>query len=201
MLKRCVFNRLSIGMIPKSYRESLTYEEQILWLQKYVNDMLEWLTKLQEDFDNIDLNFDEIESKINNINGELISLREYCDTLNNTKADKIEVQESIDNLHDTLTALITSEYNVLKEYVDTQDEYLQYEIDHFDIGNIVVYDPTTGDEVSIQTALNNIYDSTRSDGISASEFDALQLTAGDFDAKEITAFNFDQHGKTLLTEE
>ena len=64
MLKRCVFNRLSIGMIPKSYRESLTYEEQILWLQKYVNDMLEWLTKLQEDFDNIDLNFDEIEAKI-----------------------------------------------------------------------------------------------------------------------------------------
>ena len=72
MLKRCVFNRLSIGMIPKSYRESLTYEEQILWLQKYVNDMLEWLTKLQEDFDNIDLNFDEIEAKINEINTDEI---------------------------------------------------------------------------------------------------------------------------------
>lgn len=200
MMKRCVFNRLSIGMIPKSYRESLTYEEQILWLQKYLNNMLEWLTELQKDFDNIDINFDELESKINKCNEDIILLREYCDNLDRTKANKTDVQQTIDDLNDTLRALITSEYNVLKEYVDTQDEYLQYEIDHFDIGNIVVYDPTTGDESSIQTALNNIYDSTRTDGISASEFDALQLTASDFDSKEITAFNFDQHGKTLLTE-
>lgn len=196
MMKRCVFNRLSIGMIPKSYRESLTYEEQILWLQKYVNDMLEWLTKLQEDFDNIDLNFEELEEKINVLQTDLDSLSELV----NTKASKEELNTGLTDLETELRDLITSDYNILKEYVDTQDEYLQYQIDHFDIGNIKIYDPTTGLESDIQTVIDNIYDQTRTEAISAGEFDLLELTATGFDSKEITAFNFDRYGKTLLEE-
>ena len=198
MLKRCVFNRLSIGMIPKSYRESLTYEEQILWLQKYVNDMLDWLTKLQEDFDNIDLNFDELESKINTINEQLASLSIQVTDLDNTKANKIEVQESINNLDLELRELISSEYNVLKEYVDEADENLQYQIDHFSPENISVYDPTTGLLSPIQIVIDNIYDQSRDEAITAGEFDLLELTATEYDSKEITAFNFDRYGKTLL---
>ena len=107
----------------------------------------------------------------------------------------------INNLDLELRELISSEYNILKEYVDEADENLQYQIDHFDIGNIVIYDPTTGLESPIQLVIDNIYDQTRDDAISAGEFDLLELTASEFDSKEITAFNFDQHGKTLLTEE
>lgn len=196
MLRRCVFNRLEIGMIPKSYRESLTYEEQILWLQKYVNDMLEWLTKLQEDFDNIDLNFDELEEKINVLRTDLNNLSELV----NTKASKDELNESIEALENELKAIIQSDYDILKEYIDTQDEYLQYEIDHFDIGKIKIYDPTTGLEEDIQTVIDNIYDQTRTEAITAGEFDNLELTATEFDGKELTAFNFDRYGKTLLSE-
>lgn len=196
MLKKCVFNRLSIGMIPKSYRESLTYEEQILWLQKYLNDMLEWLTKLQEDFDNIDLNFDELEEKINDLQSNLDSLSELV----NTKASKEELNTAISNLENELKSLIQNDYEVLKEYVDTQDEYLQYEIDHFDIGNIKIYDPTTGLESPIQIVIDNIYDQTRTEAITAGEYDLLELTATGFDEKDITAFNFDRYGKTLLEE-
>ena len=196
MLKRCVFNRLEIGMIPKSYRESLTYEEQILWLQKYLNNMLEWLTKLQEDFDNIDLNFDELEEKINVLRDDLNNLSEVV----NTKASKEELNDSILSLENELKALIQSDYDILKEYIDTQDEYLQYEIDHFDIGKIKIYDPTTGLEEDIQTVIDNIYDQTRTEAITAGEFDLLELTATVFDGKELTAFNFDRYGKTLLTE-
>ena len=29
---------LSIGMIPSSYKESLTYEEQIIWLMNYLQN-------------------------------------------------------------------------------------------------------------------------------------------------------------------
>jgi len=194
MLKRCVFNRLSIGMIPKTYKESLTYEEQILWLQKYLNEMLEWLTKLQEDFDNIDLNFEELEQKITTLQSEVDSIT----VLLNTKASKEELDTAISNLETELKALIQSDYEVLKEYVDTQDEYLQYQIDHFDIGNIKIYDPTTGLLENIQTVIDNIYDQTRDEAITASEYDALELTATVYDAKEITAFNFDRYGKTIL---
>lgn len=194
MLKRCVFNRLSIGMIPRTYKESLTYEEQVLWLQKYLNDMLEWLTKLQEDFDNIDLNFEELEEKITTLQSEVDSITELL----NTKASTEELNTAISNLENELKALIQSDYEVLKEYVDTQDEYLQYQIDHFDIGNIKIYDPTNGLLENIQTVIDNIYDQTRDEAITAGEFDALELTATTFDSEEITAFNFDRYSKTLL---
>lgn len=196
MLKRCVFNRLSIGMIPKTYKESLTYEEQILWLQKYLNEMLEWLTKLQEDFDNIDLNFDELEQKIIELQSEVNSINESLQT----KASKEELQNAISGVDYELRNLIQSEYSILKEYVDTQDEYLQYQIDHFDISHIKIYDPTTGLLEDIQTVVDNIYDQTRDEAITCGEFDALELTATEYDSKEITAFNFDRYGKTLLTE-
>lgn len=199
-MKRCVFNRLNIGMIPLSYKESLTYEEQILWLQKNLNDAITLLNQLKEDFDNIDLNFDELEHEISLIKEDIYQVNNKITNLENTKADKTEVESSLSTLDQTLRELINSEYRILKEYVDEADENLQYQIDHFDIGNIKLLDPTTGLQSNIQTVIDNIYDQTRTDSISAGEFDALELTAGEYDAKLITAFNFDQHSKSLLIE-
>lgn len=199
-MRRCVFNRLNIGMIPLSYKESLTYEEQILWMQKNLNDAIDLLNQLKEDFDNIDLNFDELEEKINLINEELFIVNGKIKNLEDNKADKTEVELAISNLDQELRSLINSEYTILKEYVDEADEHLQYQIDHIDIDSIKVLDPTTGTESTIQQALINVYNVGRTDSISAGEFDALGLTAGEFDAKEISAFNFDQHSKSLLTE-
>ena len=195
-MKRCVFNRLNIGMIPLSYKESLTYEEQILWMQKNLNDAIILLNQLKEDFDNIDINFDELDRRINLINEEIVIINSKIAD----KADKEEVTSQINALNQSLRELINSEYNILKEYTDEHINDLQYQIDHIDIDNIKVLDPTTGTEDTIQQAIINIYNVGRTDSISAGEFDALELTAGGFDAKEISAFNFDQHSKSLLNE-
>ena len=195
-LKKIYFNRLSIGAIPTSYLESLSYEEQLLWLQKNLNDVIKLVNKLQEEFDNIDINFDELNQRIDVLTERIYLVEQVLET----KASKEEVQAMLSELESELKALIQENYTVLKEYVDTQDAYLQYQIDHFDIGNITLLDPTTGLQSSIQTVIDNIYDQTRTDGISAGEFDTLELTASEFDSKEITAFNFDQHSKSLLTE-
>lgn len=195
-MRRCVFNRLNIGMIPLSYKESLTYEEQILWMQKNLNDAIDLLNQLKEAFDNIDLNFDELERKINLINEELVIINSKIEA----KADKADVDSAISALDQSLRELINSEYAVLKEYTDEHIDDLQYQIDHIDVDNIKVLDPTTGTESTVQQALINIYNVGRTDSISAGEFDALALTAGAFDAKGISAFNFDQHSKSLLNE-
>ena len=195
-MRRCVFNRLNIGMIPLSYKESLTYEEQILWMQKNLNDAIDLLNQLKEAFDNIDLNFDELERKINLINEELVNINSKIEA----KADKFEVDSALNALDQSLRELINSEYAVLKEYTDEHIDDLQYQIDHIDVDNIKVLDPTTGTESTVQQALINIYNVGRTDSISAGEFDALELTADEFDAKQISAFNFDQHSKSLLNE-
>ena len=49
-----------------------------------------------------------------------------------------------------------------------------------------------------QTVINNIYELSNKDGLTASEFDALNLTASGFDAYQITAYEFDSQGKTIL---
>lgn len=200
MLKRCIFNRITIGALPQSYLESLSYEEQLLWLQKNLNDVIEAVNKLQDEFEHIDINFDELQQQIDTINTKLVTVNENITDLQNTKADKSEVQTQLTNLELELKALIAEDYNVLKEYVDTQDANLQYQIDHFDIDNITILDPTTGIYSPIQVVVDNIYDQTRDEAITAGEYDALELTAGSYDALEITAFNYDRYGKTILSE-
>ena len=61
-------------MIPLSYKESLTYEEQILWLQNNLNDAIDLLNQLKEEFDNIDLNFDELEHEISLIKEDIYQI-------------------------------------------------------------------------------------------------------------------------------
>ena len=117
-----------------------------------------------------------------------------------SQADKTEVASALSALDQSLKEIINSEYSILKAYTDQHIEDLQYQIDHIDVDNIKVLDPTTGTESTIQEALVNVYNVGRTDSISAGEFDALELTAGAFDAKLISAFNFDQHSKSLLTE-
>lgn len=199
-MKRCVFNRLNIGMIPLSYKESLTYEEQILWMQKNLNDAIDLLNQLKEAFDNIDLNFDELEHEISLIKEDIYQINNKITNLEDTKADKSEVESELIALDQSLKEIINSEYGILKAYTDQHIEDLQYQIDHIDVDNIKVLDPTTGTESTIQEALVNVYNVGRTDSISAGEFDALELTAGAFDAKLISAFNFDQHSKSLLNE-
>lgn len=200
MLKKCIFNRLTIGMIPQSYLESLSYEEQLLWLQKNLNDVINLVNQLQEQLDNIDINFEDLQHQIDLMSERISIVDNEIISLNANKADKTEVQEQLSILELELKDLITQNYNVLKEYVDENDAYLQYQIDHFDIGNITLLDPTTGIYSPIQVVVDNIYDQTRDEAITAGEYDSLEITANDYDALEITAFNYDRYGKTILSE-
>lgn len=196
-LKRICLNRLSIGALPVAYWESLSYEEQILWIQKQINDkIIPTINEIAEKVDNIDIDFDKINKQIEALNTDLSNVNIEL----MKKADIEYVNDEIHSLDATLKQLIASNYSTLKDYVDLHIEDLQYQIDHFEVANIKVYDPTTGLTSPLESVLNNIYNQTRSGAISASEYDALQLTAEEYDSKQLTAFNYDQNGKTLLTQ-
>lgn len=68
-------------------------------------------------------------------------------------------------------------------------------------GFSVVTDPTTGQQATVQTALNNIYNwvvAAIYSPLSAAEYDALGLTATAYDAKNITAQDYDTKSRTIL---
>lgn len=182
--------------IPLAFDESLSWLEQICAILKKLNETIEQVNKNTSWIDNYEDQYEKLQTEINLINEKLIIMQ----TDLNSKATKSELQTAISNLNTDLRSLISSEYTILKEYVDTGFEDLQYQIDHIDVGNIMLYDPTTGLQSPIQTVVDNIYDQTRTEAITASEFDLLLLSATEFDSKEITAFNFDRYAKTLLEE-
>ena len=63
---------------------------------------------------------------------------------------------------------------------------------------IQVYNPMKGKYTSLQEAINDLYDASCVEGLTALQFDTIDLTAQEFDNLDITAREFDQHGYNLL---
>lgn len=169
------------------YNEKLTeqaieeLEAEFLKLKEYVDQYLTDITDLKEEVQ-------AIENSIAVLTQSIIDL--------NNKINGVDTK--VNNLKTYTDNLVNESYDVLKNYVDAQDEHLQEEIDNINIGALIIYDPTTGTYDSVQTVINNLYGLTNRDGLSASEFDTLELTAEDFDAYQITAYEFDSNGRNIL---
>jgi helix-turn-helix protein len=86
----------------------------------------------------------------------------------------------------------------LRAYVDARDAVLKDYIDNVALGQIYVYNPTTGEKQDLQSVINSLFDVSREDALSASEYDALALTATYYDGQDISAYDYDTVGKTLL---
>lgn len=82
-------------------------------------------------------------------------------------------------------------------------DYVENRLDQFvkdfpTIIGIQVYNPIKGAYTSLQIAINDLYDASCVDGITAIQFDELNITAQEFDNLDITAREFDQHSYYLL---
>lgn len=153
-----------------------------------INTLYENMVALKEYVDTYLVDVDDIKEKLVEIDGTL-----------NTFAERISQNEiDIGNVRVDMTSLINETYDSLKAYVDYQDSVLDEKITNIEIGEISVYNPTNGLLQPLQTVINDLYGAGNKDGLSATEFDALDLTASEFDAYNITAYEFDSNGKTIL---
>ena len=200
-------NCLTIGQLPTSYRESMSYEEQVLWLCNNIENVITpTLNDVINTINNLDYNFDDINNKIILIQEQILLIKEEYNNLSNkvnkNAQDIINLDSkftnAINNLDSTLRELINTNFNTLKDYVDYNDNILNNKIDNISTTGIMAYNPTNGLLEPLQKVLNDIAQLTNQDGLTASEFDALELTATGFDAYEITAYEFDSQGKIIL---
>lgn len=197
--KLCV----TIGNLPSSYVDSLSYYECLMWLCNYiektivpainenadaVNELREYVEQYLVDMDVVKQQIIEILDDLTNIHNDIDNLESYTQELNN-KIDDLKVYT--DNL-------VNENFNILKQYVDYNDLVLDNKIENLQIGAIQVYNPTNGLLQPLQQVLNDIAEQANKDGLTATEFDALELTATGFDAYEITAHEFDSEGKLIL---
>ena len=175
--------------LPLAFDESLSYLEMLCATLEKLNETIVQVNKNTEVAEHYQELLEEIEEEVNKLEQEYIEFKESIEN---------EINERFILLRIQLTNYIESQIAVLRYEIQTKYDELNQKIDDIVAGDINVYDPTTGIFSPIQVVINNLFDMNRTNAITCSEFDGLELTATTYDSYEITAFNFDVNAKEIL---
>lgn len=175
--------------IPAGFDDSVSYLQMLSGVLAKQKEIIKQLNINTEFIKNWDEDLTDLQNRMSALELEMQNFEAKIDST-------IEAKFAV--LRSEMIGLISSGMSEIKAYVDTQVSRLDGRIDSVAVGQINVYDPTTGLVSPLQQVINNIYDTGRENALTATEFDALDLSATAFDAYEITAFEFDNSGKTIL---
>lgn len=170
-------------------KDMMTDVEFLLGVLKKLNEVIGQVNKNSEFIDEYTGKIEEIEAEISALRTEMDEFTAEINNTITTRFASIEIQ---------LQAMIATALTQANAYTDASSARLEQMIRDIALGQITLYDPTTGTINDLQTVIDNLYGASREEAISASEYDALQLTAQTYDNKELTAFNYDRYGKTIL---
>lgn len=160
-------------------------------LYEYIKNIASDVSKLTTEYNTLINNFEELKNYVDTYLTDLDDVKDAINLING-KIDILFTQ--VEN-----NALRIEEVNInLTNYIDNEVNTLNTKIDNIQIGLIEIYDPTTGLISPLQTVINNLYNLSNKDGLTATEFDLLDLTATLFDNYQITASEFDSKGKLIL---
>ena len=183
---REILIRLVSMTTPFVYDSEESFLEMLRKFYKYLHELTEASKMMSDDINDLRQEVTDFEAEIEQ-------------TIQNINDILVEYDMKIDRIANELYAYVDDKIINLKSYVDSNDALLDERIRQIEIGNIKVYDPTTGLYSPIQTVIDNLYDMNRQNALTSSEYDALELTANEYDAYELTAREYDINGKELLS--
>ena len=175
-----------ISIQPKDWMSSTEF---LLGMLKKLNVVIAQTNKNTEFIDNYSGRIEEIETEINRLRSEMTQFETDVNQSIALQFAEIKIE---------LQAMIATALTQANAYTDAKASQLHDEIEAVSVGAINVYDPTTGLYSPLQLVIDNLYSAGRTDALTATEYDALDLTATAYDAYNVTAFDYDQHGKSLL---
>lgn len=169
--------------------DMMTDTEFLLGVLKKLNEVIVDTNRNTEFINNYAGKIEEIEAEIDDLKQQMIDFKQ-------STTDSIALQFA--ELKAELQALIATGLNQANAYTDATAGRLEAEIEQIAIGQISVYDPTTGLYSPLQVVIDNLYGQGRTDALTATEYDGLELTATAYDDYQLTAFDYDNNGKNLL---
>ena len=156
----------------------------------YLSKVVQRVNELQKIIEELDI--DEIKNELELFKIEL--KREVNGEVEQTLNEfEIKINEDVQTYLNNYITYFNTQVEILRDEVDEK-------IENIELGEIDIMNPMTGQMENINVVVNDLYDLLR-DGISAEEFDDLELTATEFDSLEITAYDFDFKGKEILINE
>ena len=170
-------------------KDMMTDVEFLLGVLKKLNEVIAQTNSNTEFINNYSGKIEEIEAQVNALRQEMTQFEADINQSIATQFAEIKVE---------LQSMIATALTQANAYTDTVAANLEQEIQQISIGQISLFDPTTGLYSPLQTVVDNLYTLGRTDALTATEYDALDLTATAYDTYELTAFDYDNNGKSLL---
>ena len=170
-------------------KDMMTDVEFLLGVVKKLNEIILQTNKNSEFIDKYTGKIEEIETEIVALRNEMTDFEAEINQDITTRFNEIRAE---------LDAAISTALVRANAYTDAVAANLQEQIEQIVIGQITLFDPTTGMISPLQIVVDNLYNAGRTNALTASEYDALDLTATAYDAYELSAYEYDQSGKTLL---
>lgn len=170
-------------------RDMMTDVEFLLGVLKKLNEVIAQTNTNTEFINNYSGKIEEIETTVGELRQEMTSFEQDINQSIALQFAEIKVE---------LQAMVVTALSQAKAYTDTVAAQLEEEIQEISIGQISVFDPTTGYYSPLQTVIDNLYNTGRTDALTATEYDGLDLTATAYDAYTLTAYEYDNNGKSLL---
>lgn len=175
--------------ISTNYQDNLTYAEFLLGVLKKVNETIVVVNSQQELIEGLPEQIQAIQAE----------MAEFESEWNQYKIDlNASITEQLTQFENAIRAEIAGQLAQIRAYIDVQDNALREYIDNVALGSIYVYNPATGERQDLQSVINSLFDVSRENALTATEYDALELTATYYDGQQISAYDYDTAGKTLL---
>lgn len=186
--------------ISTNYHDNLTYVEYLLGVLKKMNEVIAQVNSNTSFIENYDGRINALELEIARLRTEIEEFEaDVTSNFTNLQNQLIQlINTRLAEVRSELLGLIEIYRAESKAYTDTRIAQVEAEIQEILLGQITLRDPTTGLISPLQTVVDNLYDTSRENAITASEYDGLELTATAYDGYELTAFNFDYYGKQIL---
>lgn len=186
--------------ISTNYHDNLTYVEYLLGVLKKMNEVIAQVNSNTSFIENYDGRINALEVEIAKLRTEIETFEaEVTDNFTTLQNQLIQlINTRLTEVRSELLGLIEIYRAESKSYTDTRIAQVEAEIQEILLGQITLRDPTTGLISPLQTVVDNLYDTSRENAITASEYDGLELTASSYDGYDLTAFNFDYYGKQIL---
>lgn len=170
-------------------KDMMTDVEFLLGVLKKLNEVIAQTNKNTEFID-------EYSGKIEEIEAEIAALRTEYEEFTTQVSEEIALEFAQIKLQ--LQSMISVALTQANAYTDAVAGQLRYEISQISLGQITVFDPTTGINSPLQIVIDNLYSAGRDNALTATEYDGLDLTATTYDGYLISAYDYDQNGKAIL---
>lgn len=178
------------------------YAELLVKLSEVEQELSDFEVKLNKEFADLDAALQaKFNDLVNNVNAELeAALKTFTELYNTLRTQiesefatiKVEIARAIVQLQNLIAA--NNEY-VFEEVTRRLEEFIHNLPDY---ENLIVYNPVRGSQTNVQTAILDLYDEFRIYGLTAAQYDSLQLTASHYDSLNLTALEYDRMGYKLL---